>query len=79
MILRDLFPQWALDAGILRKGLVYDYLKWKERQNHEAADIIGVQSPANLLYFRNNGLDKKYRLEVLYNWTALEEKRCLAR
>jgi glycosyltransferase involved in cell wall biosynthesis len=77
LILRDLFPQWAVDAGILRKGLVYHYLKWKERQHHEAADIIGVQSPANLLYFRENGLDKKYRLEVLYNWTTLEEKSIL--
>jgi hypothetical protein len=75
LILRDLFPQWALDAGILRRGLVYNYLKCKERQNHEAADIIGVQSPANLLYFR--GLDKKYHLEVLYNWTALEERSIL--
>jgi len=77
LILRDLFPQWAVDAGILRKGIVYNYFKWKERLNYEAADIIGVQSPANLLYFRENGLDKKYRLEVLYNWTALEEKRIL--
>lgn len=77
LILRDLFPQWAVDAGILRKGLVYNYLKWKERQNHEAADIIGVQSPANLLYFREYGLDKKYHLEVLYNWTALEERSIL--
>jgi glycosyltransferase involved in cell wall biosynthesis len=77
LILRDLFPQWALDAGILRRGLVYNYLKCKERQNHEAADIIGVQSPANLLYFRENGLDKKYHLEVLYNWTALEERSIL--
>jgi O26-antigen biosynthesis N-acetyl-L-fucosamine transferase len=77
LILRDLFPQWAVDAGILRKGLVYNYLKWKERLHHEAADIIGVQSPANLLYFRENGLDKTYHLEVLYNWTTLEEKSIL--
>jgi len=75
LVLRDLFPQWAVDAGILRKGLVYSYLKRKERQHHEAADIIGVQSPANLDYFRDNGLDRKYRLEVLYNWTTLKEER----
>jgi O26-antigen biosynthesis N-acetyl-L-fucosamine transferase len=74
LILRDLFPQWALDAGILHKGIVYSYFKWKERQNYEAADIIGVQSPANLLYFHENGLDEKYHLEVLYNWTTLEEE-----
>jgi glycosyltransferase involved in cell wall biosynthesis len=75
LILRDLFPQWAVDAGILRKGLVHSYLKMKERQHHEAADVIGVQSPANLDYFRDNGLDRTYRLEVLYNWTTLNEEK----
>jgi glycosyltransferase involved in cell wall biosynthesis len=74
LILRDIFPQWAVDAGILRRGIVYKYFKWKERQNYEAADIIGVQSSANLRYFQENGLAKKYRLEVLFNWTALTEE-----
>lgn len=72
LILRDIFPQWAVDAGILRHGgMVYTFFKWKERQNYEAANIIGVQSPANLHYFSEHSLDKKYNLEVLYNWAAL--------
>lgn len=74
LVLRDIFPQWAVDAGVLRRGLVYRYFKIKERQSYEAADIIGVQSPANLHYFEKNGLDKKYHLEVFYNWTALVEE-----
>ena len=74
LILRDIFPQWALDSGILRRGLVYCYFKLKERQNYEAASIIGVQSPANLQYFKESGLDKKYHLEILYNWASLSEE-----
>jgi len=74
LILGDIFPQWAVETGVLRKGLIYRYFKYKERQNYEAADVIRVQSPANLLYFKDNGLDKKYRLEVLYNWTSLAEE-----
>jgi glycosyltransferase involved in cell wall biosynthesis len=73
LILRDIFPQWAVDAGILSHGMVYKFLKLKELQNYDAADIIGVQSPANLRYFEENGLYKKYHLEVLFNWTALVE------
>lgn len=73
LILRDIFPQWAVDAGILRKGLAYRYFKYKERENYEAADIIGVQSPANLQYFKANGHDSKYGLEVLFNWAAAEQ------
>ncbi|HPL68177.1 MAG TPA: glycosyltransferase family 4 protein [Smithellaceae bacterium] len=74
LILRDIFPQWAVDSGILQQGIAYRYLKLKERQNYEAADIIGVQSPANLSYFKRNGLHGSYRLEVLYNWAALNEE-----
>jgi glycosyltransferase involved in cell wall biosynthesis len=74
LILGDIFPQWALETGVLRKGLIYSYFKYKERQNYEAADIIRVQSPANLLYFKENGLDEKYHLEVLYNWTSVTEE-----
>jgi len=74
LILRDIFPQWALDAGVLRPGPIYSFFKWKELQNYAAADIIGVQSPANLEYFSKTGLDKRYHLEVLFNWTALAEE-----
>jgi glycosyltransferase involved in cell wall biosynthesis len=74
LILRDIFPQWAVDAGVLSHGIVYKFFKLKELQNYDAADIIGVQSPANLRYFEENGLDKKYHLEVLFNWTTLVEE-----
>lgn len=73
LILRDIFPRWALDAGILKKGPLYSYFKRKEFQNYDAADIIGVQSPANLNYFINNGLNERYNLEVLFNWINLSQ------
>jgi glycosyltransferase involved in cell wall biosynthesis len=72
MILRDIFPQWAVDAGALRKGPAYLYFKRHERLQYAASDVIALQSPGNLRYFEERGWHKKYRLEVLYNWTALE-------
>ena len=71
LILRDIFPQWALDTGILKKGLIFNFFKKVEIVQYENADIIGVQSPDNLLYFKNNNLYDKYKIEVLYNWTSL--------
>ena len=62
LVLRDIFPQWAVDAGILKKGWVHGYFRKKEMEQYDSADIIGVQSPANLDYFSENGLEKKYRL-----------------
>lgn len=74
LVLRDIFPQWALDTGVFKKGIIYTYFKFIERQNYEAADIIGVQSPANLRYFEENRLAKQFQLEVFYNWTTLREE-----
>jgi glycosyltransferase involved in cell wall biosynthesis len=73
LILGDIFPQWALETGVLRRGVVYWYLKLREKESYAAADIIRVQSPANLRYFEENGLSRKHTLEVLYNWTSLNK------
>jgi glycosyltransferase involved in cell wall biosynthesis len=51
LILRDIFPQWAVDAGVMRKGVAYHFFRWKEFAQYKVADVIGVQSPANLEYF----------------------------
>jgi len=71
LILRDIFPQWALDTGILKKGITFNFFKKVELVQYENADIIGVQSPDNLIYFKKNNLYDKYKIEVLYNWTSL--------
>lgn len=84
LILRDIFPQWAVDAGVMSKGPAYHFFRWKEFEQYKVADVIGVQSPANLEYFaeQEQNRDRKeataplrsrYRLEVLYNWTAPDE------
>lgn len=74
LVLRDLFPQWALDTGLIsRYGLPYRYFKYEELKLYQSADIIGVQSPANLEYFTSSNLSKRYNLEVLFNWTKIEE------
>jgi len=74
LVLRDIFPKWALDAGVLKNGLIYRYFCRKEMEQYRAADFIGVQSPENLRYFRENERLKEFRSEVLYNWTTLDEK-----
>lgn len=74
LILRDIFPQWAIDAGVLRKGLAYRFFKLVEKHQYATADVIGVQSPANLDYFAAQGDATKYQIEVLYNWSTLKER-----
>jgi len=69
LIIRDIFPEWAVDLGLLRPGLVYRFFKRIARQQYEVADIIGVQTSGNLGYFEDwhqRGLGRS--LEVLQNW-----------
>ncbi len=67
LILRDIFPAWAVDAGLLRKGLIYWFFRRREINQYDAADRIAVQSPANLEYFTTEFPDRCFPLEVLYN------------
>ena len=71
LIIRDIFPEWAVDLGLMRPGLAYQFFKAIARQQYEAADTIGVQSPGNLGYFESWHSEKPGRqLEVLPNWLS---------
>jgi glycosyltransferase involved in cell wall biosynthesis len=72
LVLRDIFPKWALDAGVLKKGIVYEYFRRKERLQYSVADVIGVEAEGNLGYFRDELRSESYRLEVLPNWMDLQ-------
>ncbi len=69
LILRDIFPQWSVDVGLLRPdGAAHAYLRRVEARLYRAVDVVGVQSPANLTHFQNLSYQPAAKLEVLYNW-----------
>ncbi|WLI88039.1 glycosyltransferase family 4 protein [Massilia sp. R2A-15] len=70
LIIRDIFPEWAVDMGLMGRGLPYRFFKAVANYQYSVADIIGVQSPGNLDYFANVGDRSVQRLEVLHNWLA---------
>ncbi len=72
LILRDIFPEWAVDMGLLRRGLPYRFFKRIEQYQYSVADTIGVQTPANLAYLQSWATQPGRRLEVLQNWLADE-------
>jgi glycosyltransferase involved in cell wall biosynthesis len=67
LILRDLFPDWALDLGLMKKGPAYFALKHVEYFQYHSADVIGVQAPGNLSYLKKCS-NLKAHLEVLWTW-----------
>lgn len=54
LLLKDIFPQNAVDVGILKtsglKGLIYRYFRAKEKQLYAISDRIGCMSRANVDY-----------------------------
>lgn len=68
LILRDIFPQWALDLKIINKNIVYYFLKFFELFQYKQASVIGVQSENNLSYF--SAFNHSARVEVLNNWLS---------
>lgn len=70
LIVRDIFPEWAVDMGLMRRGLPYWFFKLVERYQYSVADTIGVQTPANLPYFGRWVRRSSRRVEVLQNWLA---------
>jgi glycosyltransferase involved in cell wall biosynthesis len=78
LILRDIFPKWAVDTGVLREGMVYRYLKRKELEQYAASDVIGLESFGNLSYFEKEIPGDRSRCEVLYNWLDPREEPSLS-
>ena len=70
LIVRDIFPEWAVDMGLLSRGLPYRFFKVIESFQYSVADVIGIQTPANLPYFSQFGLMPNQRVEILQNWLA---------
>ena len=70
LILRDFFPQWVIDNGMLgNNSIITKYFRFFEKISYQAADTIALQSPKNLAWFEktvNTGKD----LALLYNWAA---------
>ena len=68
LIVRDIFPEWTVDMGLMGKGLAYRFFSAVARYQYSVADVIGVQTPGNRIYFES-WLDREgRRLEVLPNW-----------
>jgi glycosyltransferase involved in cell wall biosynthesis len=70
LILRDIFPQWALDMGLMWRGPHYAFFKVIEKFQYSVADVIGVQTPANKIFFEKWAETSGRRLEVLQNWLS---------
>lgn len=76
LLLKDIFPQNAVDIGILStkgiKGILYKFFRKKEKDLYACSDYVGCMSPANVEYLlRHNPEISPTRVEVAPNSVEL--------
>ena len=89
LMLKDIFPQNAVDLGVLKKtglkGILYQYFRRKEKNLYAISDKIGCMSQANVDYvLKHNSEIKKEKVEICPNSIEVidrsvsdEEKRAI--
>lgn len=78
LLLKDIFPQNAVDLGMLTKagvkGMLYNYFRRKEKTLYALSDHIGCMSPANVAYvLKHNPEISSDRVEVAPNSVELND------
>lgn len=78
LLLKDIFPQNAVDIGILTekglKSIIYKFFKRKEEKLYDLSDYIGCMSQANIDYLINHNpnIDKS-KLHINPNSIEVQE------
>lgn len=68
LMMKDIFPQNAVDIGLMRKNsLVYRYFKNKEKKLYAIADHIGCMSKGNCRYLQEHDHVSQNKLSVFPN------------
>lgn len=78
LLLKDIFPQNAVDMGMLSKsgmkGVLYKFFRAKETKLYALSDFIGCMSPANVEYvLKHNPEISADRVEIAPNSIELIE------
>jgi glycosyltransferase involved in cell wall biosynthesis len=72
LVLRDIFPQNAVDLGFMKAGgPTHRFFRVLERWTYAVSDRIGCMSPGNVEYVINRNPDvDPAKLQLLPNWIA---------
>lgn len=81
LLLKDIFPQNAVDIGLMSKngakGLLYKYFRMKEKKLYAISDFIGCMSQANVDYvLKHNPEIPAEIVEVCPNCTEPRDMSC---
>lgn len=70
-ILRDIFPDWLINVGLVKNCLIIKILKLISNPQYYVSDIIGVETEKNLETIKKKVNNNKKKVELLLNWPSL--------
>ncbi len=81
LMLKDIFPQNAVDLGMLStngiKSIIYKYFRKKEIELYKCSDYIGCMSKANCEYIlKHNSYIDNSKVEICPNTTVIKDMSC---
>lgn len=81
LMMKDIFPQNAIDIGMMRKDIIYYYFKLQEKKLYRIADGIGCMSQGNLDYIVEHNEVSAEKLSIFPNTKKIrniERKKTLS-
>jgi glycosyltransferase involved in cell wall biosynthesis len=69
---QDLFPQNAIDLGILTRTLQIKFFQAMERYAYSTADVVTVHSEGNRRMVLSQYPELKLKLRLLHNWVDID-------
>lgn len=80
LMLKDIFPQNAVDLGMMKKGsVIYKMFRKKERELYAISDKIGCMSSANCEYVKKNNPEVDIdKIELCPNATEIRDSESLS-
>ena len=72
-ILRDIFPDWLINVGIVKNPILIKILKIISDPQYYVSDVIGVETYKNINIIKKK--IKNNKVELLLNWPSLIKKK----
>ncbi len=69
---QDIFPQNAIDLGILGNPILIAFFRWIERFSYKHANVVTAHSKGNLDVLRLANPDLAGKFRVLHNWIDID-------
>ncbi|PWU67167.1 glycosyltransferase family 4 protein [Gracilibacillus dipsosauri] len=71
LVVKDIFPQNALDINMLNKGLIYSFFRNIEKKIYNISDYLGCMSNKNIEYLKLHNQIDEDRFFKLENWSSV--------